>query len=194
MCSGFTRSDRAIVTTETRPDHFVMVNRCRRHGRPTRRGFLMTGITHIARRDVIVTLATGRDAVVTADAIARERRVVHGNGGCPGSRAMATVTFQCGHNMPGGFTGCQRAVMTARAHTDDFIVIHCAVRHRGPRCRAGLMTGIAYIARGNMVRALAAGDRAIVTTEARTNNLIMIHRRHRNRRPGGWTRQMTAVA
>ena len=76
MVERFTAGHCAIVTIDTRADHFVVIDIGRNNrGEQTGR-FCMTGLTGVAAVDMSDFLAGGDDAVVAANAIIDNRRVI----------------------------------------------------------------------------------------------------------------------
>lgn len=74
-----------------------------------------------------------------------------------------------------GFTRSNHAVMTGLAGAHSLVVINSGSRHPS---RAGV-TCLAYITSQDMRRALAAGDSAIVTSNARVRRGAVIKRTHK---------------
>ena len=106
MVATLTAGDRAIMTIKTGADDFRMIHRRGSNRRPTRREFLMTGITHITARDMTGIFTARRRPIVTGNTITDKRGVINGEGWYPGIGAMTIVTFQRGLNMIRRLTGC----------------------------------------------------------------------------------------
>jgi hypothetical protein len=136
----------------------------------------MAGITGVGCWHVIATLTTRPDTVVTANAIAHETCVIRRGHLSPANCIMTIVAFQRCLCMAWAFTLRRHVVMTAGAHTEDFIMIHRAIRHWRPGRWTRLMTRITSVSGVDMVRPFARCHYAIVTTRAAADNLRVIHR------------------
>ena len=100
-------------------------------------------------------LATGNGAIVTTDTGTNDLVVINCATGnrCPGCWAwfMTGIASVRGINMTGGLATGNGAIMTAGTGTNHISMVNRIIRNGCPRCRAGLMTGIAGIRTTNMI-------------------------------------------
>jgi len=153
----------------------------------------MTGVAHIRRIKMVWSFTAGRYAIVTGDTVIDERRMIY-SGRYPLLCTVAITTFlRCWH-MVGALASGNHIVMTAGTNTQHLIMVHGIVRHRYPGCRAGLVTRVAGIRGIDVISTFAGGNRSVVATRTRTDNLRMINGAWLNGRPGGREYRMTGVA
>jgi hypothetical protein len=69
MISRFAGSNRTIVTTGARANHFVVIHRTIGDRCPGGRKYIVASITLVGTVNVICTLATGRYTVVTRNTV-----------------------------------------------------------------------------------------------------------------------------
>ena len=105
----------------------------------------MTAITGIGRVDMRIALTAGRCSIVAIDAVVGKTGVVN-SGRQPGAYRMTGIAFFCCTDVVSILTGRDRAVMTARASTNDFVVIHAGRCNGLPRCGSRCMAGCAIVA------------------------------------------------
>jgi hypothetical protein len=90
-----------------------------------------------------------RYAIMAAKTITNKSSMVYRRW-CPRRGAMTGITFFCGNNMRGMFTGRDNAIMATRTRTNHLSVIKRADQYRLPQIWPHLVAGLAFIRRGNM--------------------------------------------
>ena len=90
-----------------------MVNRSRRHGRPGRREFQMTGVAHITGGKVLCALTACGATVMTTYTVTAKGRVIRRDTARhqPVIGIMTNITLIVSGNVIGPFTRGERAIM-----------------------------------------------------------------------------------
>jgi len=96
---------------------------------------------------------------------------------------MTGLAHVAGDGVGGRLTGGGNTVMAIDTGTNQLIMIQIDNEHRLPGHGTGRMTLAAGVTGLQMVRGLATGNIAVMTTDATTNHLQMVHplRRHRRK-------------
>lgn len=83
---GLARGPEAIMAKLTGAQHLRMIHR--RYRRPGLRAGLMTGITHIGGRQMVIGFTAGQRPIMTVNTGTDDLGVIHsrGDNGCPGGR------------------------------------------------------------------------------------------------------------
>lgn len=181
------------MTTDAGAVDLRMIHGIRGNGRPEGREFLMAGVTHIRRIQVIGAFTTCGYTVMTGNTVVHKRRVIDSRG-YPLLRTVTDITFVCRGHMRGSFSLCNDIVVTTRADTEYFGMIYTALRYRHPGCRPRQVAGVAHIGGINVRRSFAGGNRAIMTTDTGADDLRMIHCPRLHRRPGGREHRVAGIA
>ena len=105
----------------------------------------MAAVTQIGGVDMSNALAAGLYAVVTGNALIRREACVVNGCGYPLLCAMAGITFRSCCNVRWTFAGCNDVVMTAGAHSNNLVVIHCTVGYRYPGRWMHQVTGVTHV-------------------------------------------------
>ena len=164
---GLTGRRRAIVAEETGTDHLQVVHRIGR--RPN--DIVMAVLAHGGRVDMHWSLASRLRAVMTAEAVIRDRGMVE-VGRDPAGGRVAIVTVVAARNVRRVLAGRGCAVVAGKTGADDLRMIDGVRRYPG----IGVMTGLA-IGRGvDVLRILAGSLNAVVTTCTGGRNIGVIKR------------------
>lgn len=107
---------------------------------------------------------------------------------------MTGVALIGAGDMGAGFAAGGGTVVATDAGTGNLGMVHIGGSHRHPTRRWRTMAGIALIRSGNMRGRTAAGGGAVMTTDAVTDDLTVIHIDHGHRNPAGRRRTVTPVA
>ena len=113
MTAGLTLRNSIVVAAYAGSENFIMIHRAGVYRCPARREFLMASIAGIGAVYVACILAAGRAAIVTADTVTGECRMVRNSRRCPGIGCMAAIALQRGGNMIAWFTTGGHVVVTA---------------------------------------------------------------------------------
>lgn len=167
-----TRRRGAIVTRGAVGCHAGMIEVGRYPG-----GGRMAQIAGVVAGDVRRVLACCDGAVVTTETDTDHIRMIHPGNRYPGRVAMAILTYIGRLDVRGVLTRRRAAVMAGHA-----TVSHIGMIKIGRHPATGRMTGCTVIATRYMGRILADRCRTVVTAEAGTEHIGMIHAKHR--RPG----------
>lgn len=142
MTDGTAAGGEIIMTVDTGAADGTVIHPGIENRRPGRRRLVMAGIALVGAAYMSDALATGRDAVMTGNAITTETAVVDDTG-YPSRRVVANIAFVRGGNMGRGFTPGQHIIVTAGTTAQGLVVIHLAGCQRRPACRRLVMTGLA---------------------------------------------------
>lgn len=165
MVGVLARSCDSVMTTGASAQHLEVIDL---NGRFPHAG-AVTVFTHIRGGDVVRALAGGDGAVMTAGAIRRDSFMVK-RGGHPGGGGVTNITLGRGGQVIGGFALSNHTIVTAAASAQYLEVID----RDGRFPHAGAMAVFAYFRCGDVIRALAGGDGAIMTTGAVCRDPFMI--------------------
>jgi hypothetical protein len=115
------------MTAGTHTQYFIVIHSGRREGRPLRRRYLMTGLTHIRGVNVIGSFARADAAIMTCHTPAGDfvmiQRRDKGQPCCRGN-IMADIAIVAGRWMRGWFAFTQGTVVASHATAQHLIVIH----------------------------------------------------------------------
>ena len=140
-----------------------MIHRIGRDRCPRRRTGGMTGITHIACRDMVHTLTAGHGSIMTINTSTDDFRMVYRGSSDrrPAYREflMAGITNITARDMTGIFTARRYPIVTGNTVADKRGVINGKRRHPG----IGTVTIIAFQCRHHMSGRLALSQCSVVT-------------------------------
>ena len=198
VCRAFARCYCIVMTTTAHTKNFIVINSIVGDRYPRCWCRLMTGFAHISSCNVGRTLAAGDRTVVTTETGANHLCMIN----CSRCnrrpeirpRCMASITDITGVNVIDTLATGNGSVVTAGAGSQHLRMVYGCVGHWYPWRGTGLMAGITGITGSNVCRTSTTGNRALLTTEAGTNDMAMIHGSDSDRYPGRWSRCVAGIA
>lgn len=183
----FTGGDYPVMATGTNSNDIGVIDCTGGHRQPRQRAGRMAGVTAITAIDVVSILPRGDEPIVTADTTGADFLVIY-RSRCnwyPGNRGrqMTGLAYVGCRHVGVALTGCGHAIVATEATTTELVMIHRATQHRNPRYGSRLMAGLAQVGGTDVIITLATGHNAVMTTDAATTDLGVIHCARRNRCP-----------
>jgi len=165
VCGMLAGRCRTVMAGRADADDLRMVNsvkRCKEHT-------VMAVLADVSCLNVPGILANGFDAVMTADAIARDIEMVEVRRE-PAIACMTVITSITTGNVCWMFARCDGAIVAGRADADDLGMVYRISR----REKHAVMAVLADIAGLEMRRILANGIGAVVTAEAIASDIDVV--------------------